>query len=187
MNPLPFKRSYACLAVVKNHLVVYRLPKLRSCVTLEESFETLGDDPALRIGKGTGATDASHIANQIPPQWRDFDRTDDAFSKHGHQPVICVYARRRTTWRPKTKTAVSTNPCCPKPFTPCRKEVFSYGEVDESGKLTGSGRSQSYTKELPGATPAMLPYLLNRVVFPLRIDMGFALNLQGSAFSEGID
>lgn len=48
-------------------------------------------------------------------------------------------------------------------------------EVDESGKLTGKGRFKSRTKELPGASPAMLPWLLNRAVFLSLMDLGFAL------------
>lgn len=48
-------------------------------------------------------------------------------------------------------------------------------EVDESGKLTGKGRTKSRTKELPGASPAMLPWLLNRTVFLSLMDLGFAL------------
>lgn len=52
-------------------------------------------------------------------------------------------------------------------------------EVDESGKLTGNGRATSRTKELPGASPALLPWLLNRAVFLSLMDLGFALPAYG--------
>ncbi|MGH2536891.1 MAG: hypothetical protein ACRDHL_05830, partial [Candidatus Promineifilaceae bacterium] len=62
--------------------------------------------------------------------------------------------------------------------------VSTYGVLQEietskldpvSGKLTGNSRSNVRTKELPGASPAMLPWLLNRAVFISLADMGFAL------------
>ena len=62
--------------------------------------------------------------------------------------------------------------------------VSTYGVLQEietskidpaSGKLTGNSRSNVRTKELPGASPAMLPWLLNRSVFISLADMGFAL------------
>ena len=47
--------------------------------------------------------------------------------------------------------------------------------MDEDGKLTGNARSRPQIKELPGGSPAMLPWLLNRSVFVSLQDMGFAL------------
>ncbi len=46
---------------------------------------------------------------------------------------------------------------------------------DEDGKLTGNSRNRTQIKELPGGSPAMLPWLLNRSVFVSLKDMGFAL------------
>ncbi|MGD8586948.1 MAG: hypothetical protein PVJ75_16475, partial [Chloroflexota bacterium] len=65
-----------------------------------------------------------------------------------------------------------------------KRWVSTYGVLQEietskidphSGKLTGNSRSNVRTKELPGASPAMLPWLLNRAVFISLADMGFAL------------
>lgn len=47
--------------------------------------------------------------------------------------------------------------------------------TDEDGKLTGNSRARPRIKELPGGSPAMLPWLLNRSVFISLQDMGFAL------------
>ncbi len=46
---------------------------------------------------------------------------------------------------------------------------------DEHGKQTGNAKSRTTIKELPGGSPAMLPWLLNRSVFVSLSDMGFAL------------
>ena len=45
----------------------------------------------------------------------------------------------------------------------------------EDGKLSGKSRSNVRIRELPGASPAMLPWLINRSVFVSLADMGFAL------------
>jgi 16S rRNA G966 N2-methylase RsmD len=45
----------------------------------------------------------------------------------------------------------------------------------ESSKLTAKSRSTVRVKELPGASPAMLPWLLNRTAFLSLADLGFAL------------
>jgi hypothetical protein len=48
-------------------------------------------------------------------------------------------------------------------------------KLDEHGKETGNSRSTIRYKELPGGSPAMLPWLLNRSVFLSLGDMGFPL------------
>ncbi|MEI2607274.1 MAG: DUF6094 domain-containing protein [Candidatus Promineifilaceae bacterium] len=61
--------------------------------------------------------------------------------------------------------------------------VTSYGilqtietvTLDEDGKQTANSRSNARMKELPGGSPAMLPWLLNRSVFLSLGDMGFPL------------
>lgn len=47
--------------------------------------------------------------------------------------------------------------------------------LDEDGKQTANSRSNVRYKELPGGSPAMLPWLLNRSVFLSLNDMGFPL------------
>ncbi|MCZ7673806.1 MAG: DUF6094 domain-containing protein [Chloroflexi bacterium] len=47
--------------------------------------------------------------------------------------------------------------------------------LDEDGKQTANSRSNVRYKELPGGSPAMLPWLLNRSVFLSLGDMGFPL------------
>ncbi|MGB4868507.1 MAG: DUF6094 domain-containing protein, partial [Candidatus Promineifilaceae bacterium] len=47
--------------------------------------------------------------------------------------------------------------------------------LDEDGKQTANSRSNIRYKELPGGSPAMLPWLLNRAVFLSLGDMGFPL------------
>ncbi|MAU00677.1 MAG: hypothetical protein CL608_26330 [Anaerolineaceae bacterium] len=47
--------------------------------------------------------------------------------------------------------------------------------LDEDGKQTANSRSNVRFKELPGGSPAMLPWLLNRSVFLSLRDMGFPL------------
>ncbi|MCA9994330.1 MAG: hypothetical protein KDE56_01205, partial [Anaerolineales bacterium] len=47
--------------------------------------------------------------------------------------------------------------------------------IDQDGKLTGNKRNKTTVKEMPGGTPDMLPWLLNRSVFMSLSDMGFAL------------
>ncbi|MFQ5401571.1 MAG: DUF6094 domain-containing protein [Anaerolineae bacterium] len=47
--------------------------------------------------------------------------------------------------------------------------------LDEDGKQTANSRSNIRYKELPGGSPAMLPWLLNRSVFLSLGDMGFPL------------
>ncbi|MBP8000050.1 MAG: hypothetical protein KA314_14855 [Chloroflexi bacterium] len=47
--------------------------------------------------------------------------------------------------------------------------------LDEAGKQTANSRSNARMKELPGGSPAMLPWLLNRSVFLSLSDMGFPL------------
>ena len=47
--------------------------------------------------------------------------------------------------------------------------------VDQDGKQTGNKRNKTTVKEMPGGTPDMLPWLLNRSVFMSLSDMGFAL------------
>src|SRR5690606_10643013 len=47
--------------------------------------------------------------------------------------------------------------------------------LDEDGKQTANSRSNVRYKELPGGSPAMLPWLLNRAVFLSLGDMGFPL------------
>jgi hypothetical protein len=47
--------------------------------------------------------------------------------------------------------------------------------LDEDGKQTANSRSNVRMKELPGGSPAMLPWLLNRSVFLSLGDMGFPL------------
>lgn len=47
--------------------------------------------------------------------------------------------------------------------------------LDEDGQQTANSRSSSRIKELPGGSPAMLPWLLNRSVFLSLGDMGFPL------------
>lgn len=47
--------------------------------------------------------------------------------------------------------------------------------VNQDGKQTGNKRSKTAVKEMPGGTPDMLPWLLNRSVFMSLSDMGFAL------------
>jgi hypothetical protein len=47
--------------------------------------------------------------------------------------------------------------------------------LDEDGKQTANSRSSARIKELPGGSPAMLPWLLNRSVFLSLGDMGFPL------------
>ncbi|HUM68114.1 MAG TPA: DEAD/DEAH box helicase, partial [Chloroflexota bacterium] len=47
--------------------------------------------------------------------------------------------------------------------------------LDEDGKQTANSRSNVRFKELPGGSPAMLPWLLNRSVFLSLGDMGFPL------------
>jgi hypothetical protein len=47
--------------------------------------------------------------------------------------------------------------------------------LDEDGKQTANNRSNVRYKELPGGSPAMLPWLLNRSVFLSLGDMGFPL------------
>lgn len=64
-----------------------------------------------------------------------------------------------------------------------RDWVSSYGilqrietiTLDEDGKQTANSRSNVRFKELPGGSPAMLPWLLNRSVFLSLGDMGFPL------------
>ena len=61
--------------------------------------------------------------------------------------------------------------------------VASYGilqrietrKLDEDGRQTANSRTNVRTKELPGGSPAMLPWLLNRSVFLSLGDMGFPL------------
>ncbi|MCP4426856.1 MAG: hypothetical protein GY803_20400, partial [Chloroflexi bacterium] len=61
--------------------------------------------------------------------------------------------------------------------------VASYGilqrietrKLDENGRQTANSRSNVRFKELPGGSPAMLPWLLNRSVFLSLGDMGFPL------------
>ncbi len=61
--------------------------------------------------------------------------------------------------------------------------VASYGilqrietrKLDEDGKQTANSRTNVRYKELPGGSPAMLPWLLNRSVFLSLSDMGFPL------------
>jgi hypothetical protein len=48
-------------------------------------------------------------------------------------------------------------------------------QLDEHGRETGNSRSSVRYKELPGGSPAMLPWLLNRSVFLSLGDMGFPL------------
>ena len=52
--------------------------------------------------------------------------------------------------------------------------------LDEDGRQTANSRSNVRFKELPGGSPAMLPWLLNRSVFLSLGDMGFPL----PAYSE---
>jgi hypothetical protein len=47
--------------------------------------------------------------------------------------------------------------------------------LDEDGKQTANSRANVRMKELPGGSPAMLPWLLNRSVFLSLGDMGFPL------------
>lgn len=47
--------------------------------------------------------------------------------------------------------------------------------LDENGKQTANSRSNVRYKELPGGSPAMLPWLLNRSIFLSLGDMGFPL------------
>ena len=47
--------------------------------------------------------------------------------------------------------------------------------LDEDGRQTANSRSNIRYKELPGGSPAMLPWLLNRSVFLSLGDMGFPL------------
>ncbi|MCI0395986.1 MAG: DUF6094 domain-containing protein [Chloroflexi bacterium] len=47
--------------------------------------------------------------------------------------------------------------------------------LDEDGRQTANSRSNVRYKELPGGSPAMLPWLLNRSVFLSLGDMGFPL------------
>ena len=47
--------------------------------------------------------------------------------------------------------------------------------LDEDGRQTANSRSNVRFKELPGGSPAMLPWLLNRSVFLSLGDMGFPL------------
>ncbi|MCB8986722.1 MAG: N-6 DNA methylase [Ardenticatenaceae bacterium] len=64
-----------------------------------------------------------------------------------------------------------------------KKWVEQYGimqeitevKYDQNGMETGNNRSKTRVKELPGASPAMLPWLLNRAVFVSLKDMGMAL------------
>jgi hypothetical protein len=64
-----------------------------------------------------------------------------------------------------------------------RDWVASYGilqrietvMLDEDGRQTANSRSNVRYKELPGGSPAMLPWLLNRSVFLSLGDMGFPL------------
>ena len=51
-------------------------------------------------------------------------------------------------------------------------ETASY---DENGKMNGNSRDRRRIVELPGGSPAMLPWLLNNAVFVSLPDMGFAL------------
>ncbi|NKQ37557.1 MAG: hypothetical protein HF973_18330 [Chloroflexi bacterium] len=61
--------------------------------------------------------------------------------------------------------------------------VASYGilqrietrKLDEDGRQTANSRTNVRYKELPGGSPAMLPWLLNRSVFLSLGDMGFPL------------
>ncbi|MCB8944528.1 MAG: hypothetical protein H6658_12330 [Ardenticatenaceae bacterium] len=46
---------------------------------------------------------------------------------------------------------------------------------DENGKTSGNSKSRTIVKELPGGSPAMLPWLLNNSVFVSLEDMGYAL------------
>lgn len=48
-------------------------------------------------------------------------------------------------------------------------------KLDEDGRQTANSRSNIRYKELPGGSPAMLPWLLNRSVFLSLGDMGFPL------------
>ena len=48
-------------------------------------------------------------------------------------------------------------------------------KVDEHGMQTANSRTSVRYKELPGGSPAMLPWLLNRAVFLSLNDMGFPL------------
>ena len=48
-------------------------------------------------------------------------------------------------------------------------------KLDEDGRQTANSRSNIRYKELPGGSPAMLPWLLNRAVFLSLGDMGFPL------------
>jgi len=64
-----------------------------------------------------------------------------------------------------------------------REWVSAYGilqrvetvTLDEDGRQTANSRSNVRYKELPGGSPAMLPWLLNRAVFLSLGDMGFPL------------
>ncbi len=64
-----------------------------------------------------------------------------------------------------------------------REWVSAYGilqqietiTLDEDGRQTANSRSNIRYKELPGGSPAMLPWLLNRSVFLSLGDMGFPL------------
>lgn len=64
-----------------------------------------------------------------------------------------------------------------------REWVSAYGilqqietiTLDEDGRQTANSRSSVRYKELPGGSPAMLPWLLNRAVFLSLGDMGFPL------------
>jgi hypothetical protein len=64
-----------------------------------------------------------------------------------------------------------------------REWVSAYGilqrietvTLDEDGRQTANSRSNVRFKELPGGSPAMLPWLLNRSVFLSLGDMGFPL------------
>lgn len=64
-----------------------------------------------------------------------------------------------------------------------KKWVSSYGilqeievnHLDENGKASGESKRNVRSKELPGGSPAMLPWILESSVFVSLPDMGFAL------------
>jgi 16S rRNA G966 N2-methylase RsmD len=56
-----------------------------------------------------------------------------------------------------------------------QQEIETVRLDPESSKLTAKSRSTVRVKELPGASPAMLPWLLNRTAFLSLADLGFAL------------
>ena len=54
------------------------------------------------------------------------------------------------------------------------QEIQTY-LYSETGKLSGKERENVRVKELPGSSPAMLPWLINRTVFVSLRDLGYAL------------